>query len=45
MDPVACGRCGALVAETDTDLHDRFHLSVERPVTMPSASTQGTERL
>ena len=45
MDLVACGRCGALVAETDTDLHDRFHLSVERPATMPSTSTRGTERL
>jgi hypothetical protein len=33
MDLVACGWCGALVAETDTDLHDRSTLasSARRP--------------
>ncbi len=35
-----CGRCGALVSDTDTDLHDRFHVSVERPATMPSTMTR-----
>jgi hypothetical protein len=41
MDTVVCQRCGALVVETDTDLHDRFHVSVEHPATMPSTSTRG----
>ncbi len=40
MDTVVCQRCGALVLETDTDLHDRFHVSVERPATMPSTMTR-----
>jgi hypothetical protein len=35
-----CQRCGALVADSETDLHDRFHVSVERPVTMPSTMTR-----
>jgi hypothetical protein len=45
MDPfdvVVCQRCGALVAEEDTDLHDRFHVSVEHPATMPSTMTRGS---
>ena len=37
---LVCRRCGALVSETETDLHDRFHVSVERPATMPSTMTQ-----
>jgi hypothetical protein len=37
---VVCQRCGALVADTATDLHDRFHVSVERPATMPSTMTR-----
>jgi hypothetical protein len=41
MDAVVCQRCGALVVETDTDLHDRFHVSVEHPATMPATSTRG----
>ena len=42
-DPAAqliCQRCGALVADTATDLHDRFHVSIERPATMPSTMTR-----
>ena len=30
---LVCQRCGALVSDTATDLHDRFHLSVEHPAT------------
>ena len=44
LDPVEvliCQRCGALVKGDDTDLHDRFHVSVEHPATMPSTSTRG----
>ena len=37
---VVCRRCGALVSDTETDLHDRFHVSVERPATMPSTMTR-----
>ncbi len=37
---LACQRCGALVSETETDLHDRFHVSVEHPATMPSTMTR-----
>jgi len=37
---LACQRCGALVSDTATDLHDRFHVSVERPATMPSTMTR-----
>jgi hypothetical protein len=40
-DVLVCGRCGALVGETETDLHDRFHVSVEPPATLPSTSTRG----
>ena len=40
-DWVTCRRCGALVAQTDADLHDRFHLSVEQPVTLRGSSTRG----
>jgi hypothetical protein len=36
---LVCRRCGALVSDTETDLHDRFHVSVERPATMPSTTT------
>jgi hypothetical protein len=39
-DQLVCQRCGALVADTETDLHDRFHVSVERPATMPSTMTR-----
>lgn len=45
LDPtgvLVCGRCGALVSEGDTDLHDRFHVSVEHPATMPSTMTRST---
>jgi hypothetical protein len=42
MDTVVCRRCGALVVETDTDLHDRFHVSVEQPATLPSTTTRGS---
>jgi hypothetical protein len=37
---LVCQRCGALVSDTETDLHDRFHVSVERPATMPSTMTR-----
>jgi hypothetical protein len=37
---LVCQRCGALVSDTATDLHDRFHVSVERPATMPSTMTR-----
>jgi hypothetical protein len=40
-DLLVCQRCGALVSDTETDLHDRFHVSVERPATMPSTMTRG----
>ena len=40
-DLLTCGRCGAIVGETETDLHDRFHVSVETPATMPSTTTRG----
>jgi hypothetical protein len=29
-----------LVSDTETDLHDRFHVSVEHPATMPSTMTR-----
>jgi hypothetical protein len=44
LDPavvMVCQRCGALVSDTATDLHDRFHVSAEHPATMPSTSTRG----
>jgi hypothetical protein len=37
---LVCQRCGALVSDTKTDLHDRFYVSVERPATMPSTMTR-----
>ena len=37
---LVCQRCGALVADTETDLHDRFHVSLEHPATMPSTMTR-----
>jgi hypothetical protein len=37
---LVCQRCGALVSDTATDLHDRFHVSVEHPATMPSTMTR-----
>jgi hypothetical protein len=37
---LVCQRCGALVSDTETDLHDRFHVSVEHPATMPSTMTR-----
>jgi hypothetical protein len=37
---LVCRRCGALISDTETDLHDRFHVSVERPATMPSTMTR-----
>ena len=37
---LVCRRCGALTPDTESDLHDRFHLSVERPATMPSMMTR-----
>jgi hypothetical protein len=37
---LVCQRCGALVSDTETDLHDRFQVSVERPATMPSTTTR-----
>jgi hypothetical protein len=40
-DQLVCQRCGAVVSGADTDLHDRFHVSVERPATMPSTMTRG----
>ena len=40
MDMLVCARCGALVAQTDTDLHDRFHVSVEHPATRHASSTR-----
>jgi DNA-binding transcriptional MerR regulator len=39
-DLLKCQRCGALVADGDSDLHDRFHVSIERPATMPTTSTR-----
>jgi hypothetical protein len=43
LDPVEvliCGRCGALVKADDTDLHDRFHVSVEQPSSRYSSGTR-----
>jgi hypothetical protein len=37
---LVCQRCGALVSDTATDLHDRFHVSVGHPATMPSTMTR-----
>ena len=37
---LVCQRCGGLVSDTETDLHDRFHVSVEHPATMPSTMTR-----
>lgn len=39
-DLLVCQRCGAAVADTATDLHDRFHVSVESPATLPSTTTR-----
>jgi hypothetical protein len=37
---LVCQRCGALVSDAATDLHERFHVSIERPATMPSTMTR-----
>ena len=37
---LVCRRCGALISETETDLHDRFHVSIDHPATMPSTMTR-----
>ena len=44
LDPAetyVCLRCGALVKEDSTDLHDRFHVSVEHPATRHASGTRG----
>ncbi|HYY78226.1 MAG TPA: hypothetical protein VFD04_03465 [Actinomycetes bacterium] len=44
LDPVetlVCQRCGALVKQDDTDLHDRFHVSVEQPSSRYTSGTRG----
>jgi hypothetical protein len=41
FEAVICQRRGAPVKTDDTDLHDRFHVSVEHPATMPSTGTGG----
>ena len=44
LDPTEdymCLRCGALVKQDSTDLHDRFHVSVEQPATRHTSSTRG----
>ncbi len=43
LDPAetyVCLRCGALVKEDSTDLHDRFHVSVEQPVSRHTSGTR-----
>ncbi len=43
LDPAEadiCLRCGALVKQDSTDLHDRFHVSVEHPATRHASGTR-----
>lgn len=43
LDPAEtymCQRCGALVKQDATDLHDGFHVSVEHPATRHASSTR-----
>jgi hypothetical protein len=47
LDPTEtymCLRCGALVKQDSTDLHDRFHVSVEHPVTRHASGTRSGGR-
>jgi len=43
LDPaetLVCQRCGTLVKADDTDLHDRFHVSMEQPSSRYSSGTR-----
>lgn len=41
LDVLICNRCGCLVKQDETDRHDRWHVDVEHPATMPATMTRG----